>query len=122
MARQSGGKPIAERALLDVLTRAEAANAGQPITFFEITSAAAFLAFAEHPGRYRAAGDRAWAAGSMRRTSSTRPMLTVITPISIDHTSFLGDTHRSDRGRKGRHSEAGCPCIVSRQTDMAQWA
>jgi dihydrofolate synthase/folylpolyglutamate synthase len=86
-----GGKPIAERALLEVLTRAEAANDGQPITFFEITSAAAFLAYAENPADVvlleTGLGGRLDATNVVEK-----PLLTVITPISIDHSSFLGDT------------------------------
>ena len=35
--------------LVDVLTRVIEANAGDPMTFFEMTTAAAFLAFAETP-------------------------------------------------------------------------
>ena len=35
--------------MADILSRAEAANAGEAITFFEITTAAAFLAFSENP-------------------------------------------------------------------------
>ena len=64
------GEPIAEDRLAACLERCEAANAGAPITFFEITTAAAFLAFAEDAGRLGAARDRAWAAGSTRPTSS----------------------------------------------------
>ena len=43
------GTLISDDALADVLARVEAANAGRPITFFEITAAAALLAFAESP-------------------------------------------------------------------------
>ena len=47
LAGQGGARSIGERHLIDILTRAEAANRGEPITFFEITTAAAFLAFSE---------------------------------------------------------------------------
>ncbi len=114
----NGGQPIGERALHDVLTRAEAANAGHPITFFEITTAAAFLAFAEHP-----ADMVLLETGLGGRLDATnvldRPRLTAITPISIDHTSFLGDTIEAIAAEKAGILKSGCPCIVSRQTDMA---
>jgi dihydrofolate synthase/folylpolyglutamate synthase len=113
-----GGKPIAERALLDVLTRAEEANDGQPITFFEITSAAAFLAFAEHPADVvlleTGLGGRLDASNVV-----AKPMLTVITPISIDHTAFLGDTIEEIAGEKAGILKPGVSSVVSRQTDEA---
>ena len=43
------GALISDDELYDVLSECETANAGEPITFFEITTAAAFLAFARHP-------------------------------------------------------------------------
>ncbi|MFX5705398.1 bifunctional folylpolyglutamate synthase/dihydrofolate synthase, partial [Acinetobacter baumannii] len=75
----------------DLLTRIEAANTGEPITFFEVTTAAALLAFAETPadlclvevglgGRYDATN------------VIERPAITVIAPVAIDHCEFLGDT------------------------------
>jgi dihydrofolate synthase / folylpolyglutamate synthase len=115
---EGGGNPISERSLLDVLTRAEAANAGQPITFFEITSAAAFLAFAETPADVvlleTGLGGRLDATNVVER-----PLLTVITPVSIDHTSFLGDTLEAIAGEKAGILKPGTPCIVSRQPDGA---
>ncbi len=118
LAGPSGGQPIGERALHDVLTRAETANAGEPITFFEITTAAAFLAFAEHRADFvlleTGLGGRLDATNVL-----DRPKLTAITPISIDHTSFLGETIEAIAGEKAGILKAGSPCIVSRQTDAA---
>jgi len=118
IAGQSGGQPIGERALHDVLTRAEAANAGQPITFFEITAAAAFLAFAEYPADFvlleTGLGGRLDATNVL-----DHPRLTAITPISIDHTSFLGDAIEAIAGEKAGILKSGSPCIVSRQNDVA---
>lgn len=114
----NGGEPIGERALHDVLTRAEAANAGNPITFFEITTAAAFLAFAEHP-----ADMVLLETGLGGRLDATNvldhPRLTAITPISIDHTSFLGETIEAIAAEKAGILKPGCSCIVSRQSDIA---
>ena len=118
LAGPGGAQPISERALHDVLVRAEEANAGQPITFFEITTAAAFLAFAEHP-----ADMVLLETGLGGRLDATnvldRPKLTVITPISIDHTGFLGDTIEAIAGEKAGILKPGCACVVSRQLDAA---
>ena len=118
LGEPNGGQPIGERALHDVLTRAEAANAGHPITFFEITTAAAFLAFAEHP-----ADMVLLETGLGGRLDATnvldRPRLTAITPISIDHTSFLGETIEAIAGEKAGILKSGSPCIVARQNDVA---
>lgn len=118
LAGKGGAQPIGERALYDVLTRAEAANAGKPITFFEITTAAAFLAFAEHP-----ADIVLLETGLGGRLDATNvidgPKLTVITPISIDHTTFLGETVEAIAGEKAGIMKPGSPCIVSRQPDAA---
>jgi dihydrofolate synthase/folylpolyglutamate synthase len=62
------GELIGEDALSDILDRCLVANGPDPITYFEITTAAAFVAFAETPADYDAAGGRASADGSMRRT------------------------------------------------------
>ena len=114
----NGAQPIGERALHDVLTRAEAANAGNSITFFEITTAAAFLAFAEHP-----ADMVLLETGLGGRLDATNvldhPRLTAITSISIDHTSFLGETIEAIAAEKAGILKPGCSCIVSRQSDIA---
>jgi len=44
-----GGRSDRRSLLLQVLAHVEAANAGKPITFFEVTTAVAFLAFAQVP-------------------------------------------------------------------------
>jgi dihydrofolate synthase/folylpolyglutamate synthase len=118
IAGQSGGQPISERVLHNVLTRAETANAGHPITFFEITTAAAFLAFAEHP-----ADVVLLETGLGGRLDATNvldhPKLTAITSISIDHTSFLGETLEEIAGEKAGILKSGSPCVVGRQPDIA---
>jgi dihydrofolate synthase/folylpolyglutamate synthase len=118
LGADGGGAPIPERALLDVLTRAEAANDGQPITFFEITSAAAFLAFAENPAEIvlleTGLGGRLDASNVI-----AKPALTVITPISIDHTAFLGDTIEEIAGEKAGILKPGVSSIVAHQPDAA---
>ncbi len=116
LADKGGARPISDAALMDVLTRTEAANDGQPITFFEITTVAALLAFAENPADFvlleTGLGGRLDATNVVEK-----PKLTAITPISIDHTSFLGETLAAIAGEKAGILKTGTPCIVSHQPD-----
>ena len=84
-------EPIADDALADVLARVSEANADEPMTFFEITTAAAFLAFAE-----TSADVVILEVGLGGRLDATnlveRPALSIITPVSIDHADKLGET------------------------------
>ena len=88
--RLAGG-PIDEGALVEILEHCETVNGPEPITFFEITTAAAFLAFAREP-----ADIVLLETGLGGRLDATnviaRPRLTAITPISIDHVQYLGET------------------------------
>ena len=47
-----GGKQISDKQLLDCLLQVEDANDGAPLTFFEATTAAAFLAFSAYPADF----------------------------------------------------------------------
>ncbi|MEK9594934.1 MAG: bifunctional folylpolyglutamate synthase/dihydrofolate synthase, partial [Rhodospirillaceae bacterium] len=83
------GKAIDDAALEQLLDRCERRNDGVPITFFEITTAAALVAFSETPGDLLILE-----TGLGGRLDSTnvvaKPAVSVITPISIDHQHFLG--------------------------------
>lgn len=85
------GTAIDEETLTRVLEECEAANAGKPITLFEITTVAAFLAFSRQPAEVTLIE-----TGLGGRFDSTnvfeKPALTVITPVSMDHISWLGNT------------------------------
>ncbi|MEZ5843312.1 MAG: folylpolyglutamate synthase/dihydrofolate synthase family protein [Hyphomicrobiaceae bacterium] len=110
--------PIDETRLIALLQRVKSANAGQPITFFEITTAAAFLAFAETP-----ADCVILEVGLGGRLDTTnvveRPELTVITPISIDHAEKLGGTLAAIAREKAGIIKPRVPCVVSDQPDEA---
>ena len=81
---------IDELYLADCLARAEQANAGQAITFFEITTCAAFLAFAETPADLLLL--ETGLGGRLDATNVVAaPALTLLTPVSMDHEAFLGD-------------------------------
>jgi dihydrofolate synthase/folylpolyglutamate synthase len=118
LAGPHGSAPIAEDFLVDCLTRAEAANRGELITLFEITTAAAFLAFAETPADLllleTGLGGRLDATNVVRK-----PLLTAITPVSIDHVSFLGETLAAIAGEKAGILKPGVSCVVGRQEQEA---
>lgn len=85
------GTLITDDHLADVLDRVEAANGGLPITFFEITTAAAFVAFAEVPADLCIV--EVGLGGILDATNVIqRPAVCVIAPVDIDHREFLGDT------------------------------
>jgi len=85
------GRLIEDAALMALLEECERINGGAPITLFEILTATAFLAFARTP-----ADATLLEVGLGGRLDATnviaRPLATVITPISIDHQRFLGET------------------------------
>jgi dihydrofolate synthase / folylpolyglutamate synthase len=106
--------PIAEAELVDYLTRVQRANAGDVVTFFEITTAAAFLAFAERP-----ADALILEVGLGGRLDATnvvsRPVLSIITPISLDHTEWLGATVEQIAGEKAGILKPGVRAVISQQ-------
>ena len=112
------GAPIAEERLARCLERCEAANAGLPITFFEITTAAAFLAFAERRADWVLARDRARRpAGRHQRRPAAR--LCLISPVSMDHESYLGDTLASIAREKAGILKPGVPAVIAAQRTEA---
>ncbi|TAD92096.1 MAG: bifunctional folylpolyglutamate synthase/dihydrofolate synthase, partial [Alphaproteobacteria bacterium] len=84
-----GGRQIDDASLIALLERVEAANGGQPITFFEVTTAAAFLAFSEAPADLLLL--EVGLGGEFDATNVIPPpLVTVITPVGMDHMEFLG--------------------------------
>ncbi len=113
------GELISEPMLAEMLAECEAANAGEPITFFEITTAAAFLAFSRIDADYTLL--EVGLGGRLDATNVIEdPRLTVITPISIDHTQYLGDTLEAIAGEKAGILKRRVPCIVGRQLPAAR--
>lgn len=112
------GKLIDEEYLADCLQRCEDANGGAPITYFEITTVAAFLAFAETP-----ADILLLEVGLGGRLDATNlidhPAVTVITPVSIDHQQFLGETLAEIAGEKAAIQKAGAPSVIGPQPPEA---
>ncbi|GLK65480.1 bifunctional folylpolyglutamate synthase/dihydrofolate synthase [Paracoccus kondratievae] len=113
------GSLISEADLAATLEECEAANGGEPITFFEITTAAAFLAFSRVPADYTLL--EVGLGGRLDATNVIEnPALTVITPVSIDHTQYLGETLADITGEKAGILKRRVPCIVAPQDPAAR--
>ncbi len=109
---------IDDQALTTLLARCEAANDGAPITFFEITTVAALLAFAEMPADFTLL--ETGLGGRLDATNVVdRPALTVITPISIDHRTYLGETLGEIAFEKAGILKPGVACVVAAQPPAA---
>lgn len=109
---------IAEPDLVALLAECEDVNGGAPITYFEMTTAAALLAFSRQP-----ADVLLLEVGLGGRFDATNiiaaPGLCVITPISEDHQQFLGDTLPSIAREKAGILKAGVPIVVGPQPGPA---
>ena len=112
------GVPIDEPELITVLDECERANQGAPITFFEITTAAAFLAFSRRP-----ADVLILEVGLGGRLDATnviaKPALTAITPVSMDHLHYLGDTIEAIAGEKAGILKPGISAVIGPQMPKA---
>jgi dihydrofolate synthase/folylpolyglutamate synthase len=111
-------RPIDETELVDRLRHAQRINAGGAITQFEITTATALLAFADHP-----ADALILEVGLGGRLDATnvieRPAISIITPIAMDHADKLGDTLGKIAFEKAGILKPGVTGIISAQTDEA---
>jgi dihydrofolate synthase/folylpolyglutamate synthase len=118
LGRQGGGELIDEAELSALLEECEQANEGAPITFFEITTAAAFLAYARNPADYLV-----MEVGLGGRLDATNvvddPALAVITTVDYDHQQYLGDTLTAIAGEKAGILKPGVPGVVAPQPDEA---
>ncbi|WP_170365834.1 bifunctional folylpolyglutamate synthase/dihydrofolate synthase [Ruegeria arenilitoris] len=112
------GKLISEPDLTAVLDECYTANGGENITYFEITTCAALLAFSRVPADYTLL--EVGLGGRLDATNViAKPAVTVITPISIDHEQFLGNTLAKIAAEKAGIIKRGVPCIVGPQPDEA---
>jgi dihydrofolate synthase/folylpolyglutamate synthase len=113
------GQLIEEEALIALLEECERANNGAPITYFEITTAAAFLAFARKPADIVLL--ETGLGGRLDATNVVgRPAVTAITPISLDHQAFLGDTIAQIAGEKAGILKSGVPAVLGPQPQEAE--
>ena len=112
------GTLITDAHLADVLDRVEQANAGLPITFFEITTAAALVAFAEVPADLCIV--EVGLGGVLDATNVVTPKVSVIAPVDIDHREFLGDTLGKIAIEKAGIIKPGAPAVSARQHEDAE--
>lgn len=113
------GQLISEEELSQTLEECERVNNGAPITFFEITTAAAFLAFARH--RADALVLEVGLGGKYDATNViAKPRMTVITPIGLDHAEFLGEQIAGIAAEKAGIVKPHVPLIVGQQEDLAR--
>jgi len=114
LGRTGGGVLVGDDELKDALERCERANAGEPITVFEIKTAAAFCLFAQNPAD--ALLLEVGLGGRLDATNMVeRPLACVIAPVSMDHTEFLGTTLSSIAGEKAAIIKRGVPVISAEQ-------
>ncbi|KCV82243.1 bifunctional folylpolyglutamate synthase/dihydrofolate synthase [Actibacterium atlanticum] len=112
------GEVISEPALTEILDDCERANEGADITYFEITTVAGLLAFARTPADYTLL--EVGLGGRLDATNVIdKPALTIITPVSLDHEQYLGDTLAKIATEKAGIIKRGVPCIVGPQQDEA---
>jgi len=116
IGRPGGGVLVSDADLAAALETCERANGSAPITVFEIETAAAFLLFANTP-----ADALLLEVGLGGRLDATNvvppPLASVITPISMDHMDFLGDTLEKITGEKAAIMRQGTPAVIGRQTE-----
>jgi dihydrofolate synthase / folylpolyglutamate synthase len=113
-----GGRLVSDEVLAQALSECECANGGEPITVFEIETAAAFLLFSRQP-----ADITLLEVGLGGRLDATnvidRPLACVITPVSMDHLEFLGDTLDRIAAEKAAILKPGVPAAIAPQPEAA---
>ena len=118
VGEKGGGRLASDAELRRVLEHCEQVNDGEPTTIFEIETAAAFCLFAEQDADVvlleTGLGGRLDATNVIER-----PIATVITPISMDHMEFLGDTLGAIAGEKAGIIKRGAPVICAEQAPEA---
>lgn len=119
LGRRGGGILVSEELLVDAFDRCERANAGEPVTMFELTTAAALLLFSEHPADILLL--EVGLGGRLDATNVVdQPLAAVITPVSFDHVEYLGSTIERIAAEKAGILKAGRPAILSTQSDSAR--
>ena len=121
LGRAGGGVLVGDDELRAALEHCEQANAGAPITIFEIETAAAFSLFAQHPAEMVLLE-----VGLGGRLDATNvidaPLASVIAPVSMDHSEFLGETLTAIAGEKAGIIKRDVPVICANQPPEAMAA
>jgi dihydrofolate synthase/folylpolyglutamate synthase len=121
IGQAGGGVFVDDDELRAALEHCERVNAGAPITIFEIETAAAFSLFGQHP-----ADVVLLEVGLGGRLDATNvidaALASVIAPVSMDHSEFLGDTLTAIAGEKAGIIKRGVPVICAEQPPEAMAA
>ena len=113
------GKKINEPLLIEYLKTCEKVNESNNITFFEITTCAAFMAFSKHIADYTLL--EVGLGGKLDATNVIQsPILSIITPISLDHQQFLGDSILDIATEKAGILKPNIPAIIGKQVTEVQ--
>ena len=111
-----GGKLVDTRRLNAVLERVEAVNAGRPITFFEVTTVAAMVLYAATPADYLLL--ETGMGGTYDTTNIVdHPLGVIITPVDLDHQSYLGNTIAEIAVNKAGILKRGSKAVIGLQQE-----
>lgn len=110
------GEEISQRDIDKISGEVEAASkdlpAGDP-TYFEFATALAFLYFARQ--QVDIAVIETGLGGRLDATNIITPLLSIITPVALDHSEYLGDSLQGVAAEKGGIIKEGVPVIIGRQ-------
>jgi dihydrofolate synthase / folylpolyglutamate synthase len=116
LGRAGGGVLVGDDELAATLAECERANGDAPITVFEIETAAGLLIFSRHPADVLLL--EVGLGGRLDATNVVeRPLASIITPVSMDHVEFLGDTLEKIATEKAAILRRGVPAVIARQTE-----
>jgi dihydrofolate synthase / folylpolyglutamate synthase len=111
------GRLIGDEELGDLLTECEEANGEEPISFFDITTALAYLAFSRVPADLGII--EVGMGGRFDSTNVIEPAVSAITPVGYDHTGFLGEKLEGIAWEKAGIIKRAVPAVVGRQRDVS---
>ncbi|PTW63245.1 dihydrofolate synthase/folylpolyglutamate synthase [Breoghania corrubedonensis] len=119
LGREGGGQIVDDGVLCEALRTVEQINAGEPITFFEISTAVAMQLFSSHP-----ADILLLEVGLGGRLDATNvidaPLASVITSVSLDHERFLGNRIEEIAFEKAGILKRGAPGVIAPQEDAVR--
>jgi len=111
------GRLIEDNELGELLTECEEANGEEPISFFDITTALAYLAFSRVPADIGII--EVGMGGRFDSTNVIEPAVSAITPVGYDHTGFLGDKLEGIAWEKAGIIKRTVPAVIGRQREVS---
>jgi dihydrofolate synthase / folylpolyglutamate synthase len=114
-----GGADLSKKEFVDLVEELKPviARLEQPATFFELTTAMAFLHFARNQANV--AVIEVGLGGRLDSTNVVTPLVSVITSLSMDHMAVLGDSLAKIAFEKAGIIKPGRPVVLSPQRDEA---